>query len=143
MQDPQYLEKHESKPDIDDKTIDLNDLEEGVKLSILSDIERDQRLNYVKQKIEEDHRQNGEIEKKRKADHLAFNSFVKCANEEKSELQGKYNELFTRHTALQSKYINLKNAHTDLQIAADTATYLNTSLQTSVATRLQCACQHY
>ena len=41
MQDPQYVAARAAKPDTAMKSISLNDLEEGVKLTILSDIERD------------------------------------------------------------------------------------------------------
>ena len=36
MQNPEYLIAHAAKADINDKSIALNDLEEGVKLTILS-----------------------------------------------------------------------------------------------------------
>ena len=43
-----YLAHHATKPDINSKSIALNDLEEPIKLTILSDIERDQHLNDFK-----------------------------------------------------------------------------------------------
>ena len=87
MQSPEYLLHHASKPATSNKFIALNDLEEGVKFSILSDIERDQRLQAIKEKIEQDNtraiQKQGEIERKRKADHDSFNRYVKKAEEEK------------------------------------------------------------
>ena len=50
------------KPAVPNKVISLNDLEEGVKLTILSDIERDQRINDNNDAIEK-------LENKRKQDH--------------------------------------------------------------------------
>ena len=44
MQSPEYLAAHAAKPDTDSKVIALNDCKEGVKLCVLSDIERDERL---------------------------------------------------------------------------------------------------
>jgi hypothetical protein len=113
MDDPSYLKHHATKPDVADKVITINDLEEGVKLSILSDIERDQRLNAVKEKIEEDHRQFAEMERKRKADHSVFDKFVKESGDKMVDLQIKYNELFGRYTKLQKSYAALDDEHTN------------------------------
>ena len=44
MRSPSYAATHAAKSAINDKHIDINDLEEGVKLAILADTERDQRL---------------------------------------------------------------------------------------------------
>ena len=44
MQDPAYLAHHATKPATENKFIAMNDLEEGVKLAVLSDVERDQRM---------------------------------------------------------------------------------------------------
>ena len=38
MQDYSYVVDHAAKPDIDNKSICLNDLEEGVKFALLADI---------------------------------------------------------------------------------------------------------
>ena len=39
IRSPSYVEYHQAKPAVPNKVISLNDLEEGVKLTILSDIE--------------------------------------------------------------------------------------------------------
>jgi len=61
----------------------LNDLEEPIKLTILADIERDQRINAAKQEIQI-------LENKRKQDHLMFDRFIKKAKDDQSELEEKY-----------------------------------------------------
>ena len=136
MRSPSYVAAHASKPDTDTKQIALNDLEEGVKLTLLADIERDQRMNQVKDLIEKTFERSvvkqSELDNKRKMDHRAFDDYVKTSKIEKAQLQEQYNELFECHTKLQAKHINLQNEHTDLQLDLNTGTYLNTSLQTLV-----------
>ena len=83
MQDPQYLANHASKPYIDHKFVSLNDLEEPIKLTILADIEHDQRINAAKEELQN-------LENKRKQDHLMFDRFIKKAKDDQSELEEKY-----------------------------------------------------
>ena len=141
MQSPEYLLHHASKPATSNKFIALNDLEEGVKFSILSDIERDQRLQAIKEKIEQDNtraiQKQGEIERKRKADHDSFNRYVKKAEEEKSDLQIKYNELFDRFTNLQRAHLKLENEHRDCDIKVKGCAFENNRLKTVITMKDQ------
>ena len=100
MCSPEYLAVHAFKPDTDSKTIALNNLEEGVKLSILSDIERDQRLLMAKENIEKTFVQHIETEKKRKQDHIAFDEFVKTSRLEKAEMEQKFAAKFSRSSRI-------------------------------------------
>ena len=106
MRSPSYAAAHASKPNIDGKVIDVTDLEEGVKLTILSDIERDQRLNAFKEAIEK-------LENKRKQDHSMFDRFIKKSKQDHSELEEKYGmkclellKLQKEHNALNEKYVD-------------------------------------
>ena len=137
MQDPQYLKHHATKPATDIKVITINDLEEGVKLSILSDIERDQRLIAVKEKIEEDHRQFAEMDRKRKADHSVFDKFVKESGDKLSDLQIKYNELFGRYTKLQKSYAALDDEHTNDELKNEANMFEIKRLQTLLDIKCQ------
>ena len=87
MRSPSYSANHAAKPDIETKQITLNDLEEGIKLSILADVERDQRLNDFKKSfdwsIEDAAAAQRESNRKRKADHESLNSFVEQACRER------------------------------------------------------------
>ena len=92
MQDPTYLAMHANQPDTDNKAIALNDLEDGVRLTIISDIEQDQRLNDFKKSFERSiDIENAAVaqrdsERKRKADHDTFNQFVQQTRLEESYL---------------------------------------------------------
>ena len=74
MQDYSYVVDHASKPDIDNKSIWLNDLEEGLKLALHADIEHNQRLMEFKEAFERDHKTARDnriaLENKRKSDHI-------------------------------------------------------------------------
>ena len=126
MNDPQYLEYHANKPAIDRKVIALNDLDDGLKLSILSDIERDQRINDFKESLKQN-------ENKRKADHLSFDAFVKQTKDEKTVLQGKYDDLFGRYNTLEKDFIELKEKHIDTKIQIHAIRHENTRLTTLLA----------
>ena len=136
IRSPSFVTAHATKPDTETKQIALNDLEEGIKLTILTDIERDQRMNQLKKLIEEMFERSAskqkQLENKRKEDHASFDDYVKVSKREKSELQEKYDELFNRHTNLQAKHINLENEYTDLKLDLESGVFLNTSLQTLV-----------
>ena len=64
-----------------EKSIALNDLEENVKLSILSDIERDQRTLQLKETMEKNFQKleadRADFESKHKHDHIMFDRYVK------------------------------------------------------------------
>ena len=134
MQSPSYFAAHDQKPDIESKVIDVNNLEEGAKLSILSDIERDQRMLQFKESLDKQLASTIDfqeaVQNKRKQDHASFDDFVKSSRLEKADLQEKYVQLFSAHTTLQTKYLNLNNENKDLQVNIDTGVHLNTSLQT-------------
>ena len=129
-----YLAHHATKPDINSKSIALNDLEEPIKLTILSDIERDQHLNDFKESInrsrEQAYTNQAECERKRKADHQPFDSYVKKSGKEMSDVQVKYNDLFGRYTKLQKDYAKLDEEHTECSITINGDIYENVRLQT-------------
>ena len=126
MQSPSYAAAHASKPDIDSKVIDVNDLEEGVKLTILSDIERDQRLNQFKETIEK-------LENKRKQDHIMFDRFIKKAKENQTELEEKYGTKCLELLKLQKEQDQLKEKLVDAQIEIDGFKYKENDLRTLLA----------
>ena len=134
MNDPDYFKHHATKPAIDHKFVALNDLEEPIKYTILSDIERDQRLQQVKESIERSREQTiakqAESDRKRKADHLAFDSFVKKSGKEMSDLQVKYNDLFGRYTKLQKEYSQIDDEHVNCSIKISGGAFENVRLQT-------------
>ena len=134
MGSPDYLKYHAAKPTTEHKFIALNDLEEPIKMTILSDIERDQRLNAIKQKIDQDQtratEKYAEIDRKRKADHSAFDSFVKKSGKDLSDLQLRYNDLFGRYTNLQNKYGELIEKNADKDIIISNCEFENNRLNT-------------
>ena len=130
MNDPQYLEYHANKPAIDRKVIALNDLDDGLKLSILSDIERDQRINDFKESFKQN-------ENKRKADHLSFDAFVKQTKDEKTVLQANYDELVDRYNALKKDFAELKQEHIEIKIQNQAVSYENNRLLTLNAMKEQ------
>ena len=134
MSSSDYLNHHANKPDVENKLIAINDFEEGVKLSILSDIERDQRLQAFQEAFNRSNEQinanQAVFEAKRKADHEAFDRFVKRSGAEKSELDMKYEQLFRNYTNLQKAYDELKKQHTDAQIQIDGSILENGRLST-------------
>ena len=93
MQEPSYVTMHAHKLDTENKTIALNDLKEGIKLSILSDIYRDQRLvmfsEEFKKQVEKANTQQFTLKNKRKTDHIMFDRYLKHSREEKGELEKK------------------------------------------------------
>ena len=141
MQDPEYLAHHANKPHTDNKAIALNDLEEPVKLTILSDIERDQRLQAFKQSLDVTFEKTAakieDIERKRKADQDSFNRFVTASGGKLSDLQSKYNELYERHTKLQKKYGELIERDQDNEISINGYVIENSRLKTLIATKDQ------
>ena len=64
----------------------MNDVEESIKFAVLSDIERDQRLNAFKEAFEKNSKKAEEdlidLDNKRKQDHLMFNRHIKKAKED-------------------------------------------------------------
>ena len=141
MQDPSYVAAHAAKPQIASKFISLNDLEEPIKLTVLSDIERDQRLEAFKESIkrssEQMHANQGEVERKRKADQESFDRFVKKSSEKLSGLQIKYNELHDRHTSLQNKYGKSLEQNQDLSIKIEGYVFENDRLNTLITMKEQ------
>ena len=139
MQDPQYLAHHASKPDVAEKSIALNDLEEPIKLTILSDVERDQRLEAFKESIkyssDQAQAKHRDFDRKRKADQDSFDRFVKRSNEKLSDLQTKYNELHGCHTNLQQKYGELIEQNTDMAIKIDGYVFENNRLNALLTTK--------
>ena len=134
MRSTSYAAKHAAKSAINEKHIDINDLEEGVKLAILADTERDQRLLMCKESIEksfaEAKAQKIALEKKREADHSSFDSFVKKAREEKNELGEKYGLKCLEYLKLQKSYDELSDKYYDAMGQLDTAALLNKNLET-------------
>ena len=96
MCDPMYAAVHASKSDNDDGLIPLNDLaiEEGIKLTVLADIERDEILQQFKEVLEHDNKNYNDcqttLENKHKSDHAMFDRFVKNTRQEKFVLEEKY-----------------------------------------------------
>ena len=130
MQSPSYAVAHASKPNIDGKVIDVNDLEEGVKLTILSDIERDQRLNEFKETIEN-------LENKRKNDHIMFDRFIKKAKEDQTVLEEKYGMKCLEFLKLQKSYDQLNEQFVDAQIEINGFKYKENDLRTLLAMKDQ------
>ena len=137
MQDPDYFKHHATKPATDNKTIALNDLEDGVKLTILSDIERDQRLNDLKDVLKRDYERTTakqtELENKRKADHEMFDEFVKKAREQNSVMEEQYGLKCLEHLKLQKSYDELEQKYTDALCDIDGGVFWNNSLKTLLA----------
>ena len=130
MQDPQYLAQHSSKPATDHKFIGLNDIEEGVKLTILADIERDQRLNEFKQELQK-------LENKRSQDHIMFDRFIKKAKQDQSELEEKYGSKCLELLKLKRDYDELNEKYVDAQIEINGAKYRQNDLETLLAIKNQ------
>ena len=141
MQDPSYVSAHDAKPSIDHKVVALNDLEEPIKMTILSDIERDQRLQAFKHSLDKNYgnavAKQEELQRKRKVDHESFERFVKSSNEKLSDLQTKYNELYGRYTKLQQKYGELVEQNQASDIKISDAMFENSRLKTLIATKDQ------
>ena len=99
-----------------------------MKLTILSDIERDQRLNDFKKTLDQSIEKNADIqrqmERKRDADHVEFNNFVKHARQNKLELKEKYGTLALKHLKLEKEYAELENKNTDANLAVENAAYI-------------------
>ena len=130
MQDPQYLNHHASKPAVDRKIIALNDLEDGVKLSILSDVERDQRINVANEAIMK-------LENKRKQDHIMFDRFIKKAKQDQSELEEKYGSKCLEFLKLQKQYDQLNDKYVDAEITINGFQYKENDLRTLLAMKNQ------
>ena len=130
MQDPSYLVHHASKPATAEKVIALNDLEEGIKLTVLSDIERDQRIKSFEDAITD-------LEKKRKQDHLMFDRFIKKAKEDQSSLEEKYGTKCLELLKLQKEYTQLNDKYVDAQISIDGFKYTENGLNTLLAIKDQ------
>ena len=139
MQDPSYVSAHDAKPSIDHKVVALNDLEEPIKMTILSDIERDQRLQAFKHSLDKNYdnavAKQEELQRKRKADQESFERFVKRSDEKLSDLQNRYNELYGRYTKLQQKYGELIEQNQDTDIKINGAIFENSRLKTLLAMR--------
>ena len=130
MQDPDYLVHHASKPATAEKIIDVNDLEEGVKLTVLSDIERDQRIKLFEEAITD-------LESKRKQDHLMFDRFIKKTKQDLSELEEKYGSKCLELLKLQKEHGQLIDKYVDAQIAIDGFKYTENDLNTLLAMKHQ------
>ena len=130
MRSPSYAAAHASKPNIDGKVIDVTDLEEGVKLTILSDIERDQRLNAFKEAIEK-------LENKRKQDHSMFDRFIKKSKQDHSELEEKYGMKCLELLKLQKQYDQLNEKYVDAGIEINGFQYKENDLRTLLAMKNQ------
>ena len=126
MCSPDYLAYHASKPDVENKLIAINDLEEGVKLTIISDVERDQRITAFKEAIDK-------IENKRKNDHLMFERFIKKAKEDQSELEEKYGSKCLELLKLQKEHSLLSDKYVDAQIEIDGFKYKENDFLTLLA----------
>ena len=87
--------------------------------------------------MEEDHKRFVEIDKKRKADHSAFDSYVKSSDVKLADLQSKYNDLLGRYTKIQKAYATLEEEHTDAQIKLNGNAFENARLQTLLDIKYQ------
>ena len=137
MNDPSYLDHHANKPNVANKVIQINDIEEPVKLTILADIERDQRLEQFKESLKRsrnealaEHEVN---ENKRKADHQAFDQYVKNTSKEKSELKMKYGLKCLEFLKLQRDYDALNEKYTNANITIHGNVFENNRLTTLLA----------
>ena len=126
MQDPSYLAHHANKPDVADKVIALNDLEEGVKLAVLSDVERDQRIQSFQKVIKD-------LENKRKQDHEMFDRFIKKAKSDQSELEEKYGSKCLELLKLQKEHQQLNEKFVDATIEINGFKYKENDLRTLLA----------
>ena len=137
MRSPSYSVNHAAKPDIETKQITLNDLEEGIKLSILADVERDQRLNDFKKSfdrsIEDAAAAQRESNRKRKADRESFNSFVEQARREKNSRDEQYGQKCIELLELQEAYDDLETKYSDAVITIDGGVFENNRLETLLA----------
>ena len=112
MKSPSYVAAHAAKANDNDHHIHLNKLKDGIKLTILASIERDQRLQDLKKSIKKDHddlRASAiAIENKCKQDHIMYDRFVKRAREDNSEMDEKYAAKCLDYLKLQNKYDELE-----------------------------------
>ena len=136
-----YAAMHATKPDIDEKIIALNDLEEGVKLTILSDIERDQRLlefkDTLNRSFEKAAHDQLELEKKRKADHEIFDKFVQNARRDNRIWEEKYFLKCQEILKLQGECDKLNDKYTDAQLNLDSCVYENNRMETLLTMKNQ------
>ena len=129
MQDPSYVSAHAAKPYIDNKFIALNDLEDGIKLSVLADVERDQCLEQFKESLKRSRDQTNEVsENKRKADHQAFDKYVQRTSKEKSELEVNYGLKCLEFLKLQKEYDALKEKYDDAKVTINSNKFENNRL---------------